>query len=205
MFEEKLLYVIPARSGSVRIPQKNFKKFGGVPLFLWSVHFAKTSGIVGDIYVSTDSKKLQESHRHDSDFRLIQRSKAVSDSSATTESWLREFVDVSRSYDKFIVVLQPTSPLRNTTTFSRALAVFCEDPTRPVYSSNQGKPNGNLYICSSSSMSAEFSLTSAAAVPVESEFSWENLDLDEQDDWNEGEQLLRDGVAQDFRLSLLSR
>lgn len=52
--------VIPARSGSRRIPQKNIKNFCGKPMVAWSIIAAKTSGLFEHIIVSTDDAEIAE-------------------------------------------------------------------------------------------------------------------------------------------------
>lgn len=50
--------IIPARSGSIRIKDKNIKKFHGKPLILYSLSEIKKSKMFDKIHVSTDSKKI---------------------------------------------------------------------------------------------------------------------------------------------------
>jgi pseudaminic acid cytidylyltransferase len=50
--------IIPARSGSTRIKNKNIKIFNGKPIIAWSIIAAKKSKIFSKIVVSTDSKKI---------------------------------------------------------------------------------------------------------------------------------------------------
>lgn len=52
------LAIIPARSGSKRIPNKNIKLFNGKPLISFSIEKAIKSKIFDEIIVSTDSKKI---------------------------------------------------------------------------------------------------------------------------------------------------
>ena len=54
------LLVIPARSGSKRIKNKNFKNFCGKPIIFHSLNVAKKSKLFNKIHVSTDSKKFQK-------------------------------------------------------------------------------------------------------------------------------------------------
>lgn len=51
--------LIPARSGSKRIKNKNLRLFNKSPLIYWTIKAAKKSRIK-DIYVSTDSKKIMQ-------------------------------------------------------------------------------------------------------------------------------------------------
>lgn len=50
--------IIPARSGSKRIPRKNIRPFFGKPMIAWSVEVAKVSGLFDQIIVSTDDEEI---------------------------------------------------------------------------------------------------------------------------------------------------
>ena len=50
--------IIPARSGSKRITNKNIKKFKGLPIIGWPIKAAKKSKLFDKIIVSTDSKRI---------------------------------------------------------------------------------------------------------------------------------------------------
>jgi CMP-N-acetylneuraminic acid synthetase len=52
------LAIIPARSGSVRIKNKNIKLFCGKPIISYSIDSAKKSNLFNKIHVSTDSSKI---------------------------------------------------------------------------------------------------------------------------------------------------
>ena len=61
MFKNKrIIAVIPARSGSKRLPNKNIKNFNGYPLLYWSIIAAKKVKIIDKIYVSTNSLKIKK-------------------------------------------------------------------------------------------------------------------------------------------------
>jgi len=53
-----MLAIIPARGGSKRIPFKNGKMMGKIPLFEWSVNTARKSGLFDEIIVSTDDPAI---------------------------------------------------------------------------------------------------------------------------------------------------
>ena len=50
--------LIPARSGSKRIKNKNILKIDNKPIINWTIQTAKNSNIFDVIYVSTDSRKI---------------------------------------------------------------------------------------------------------------------------------------------------
>ena len=52
------ILIIPARSGSKRIKNKNIKKIGGKPIISWTIRTAKKSKLFDEIHVSTDSPKI---------------------------------------------------------------------------------------------------------------------------------------------------
>lgn len=54
------LAIIPARSGSKRIQNKNIKSFHGKPILHWVVDEIKKSNCFDKIIISTDNKKISE-------------------------------------------------------------------------------------------------------------------------------------------------
>ena len=54
----KRIAIIPARSGSKRIPNKNIRDFCGRPIISYPIQMAKTAGIFDVIHVSTDSLEI---------------------------------------------------------------------------------------------------------------------------------------------------
>lgn len=54
------LAVIPARGGSKRIPRKNIRPFGGIPMIAWSIRAAKESSCFDRIIVSTDDAEIAQ-------------------------------------------------------------------------------------------------------------------------------------------------
>lgn len=53
-----MIAIIPARSGSQRIPNKNIKEFRGKPMIRYAVEAAERSGLFGNIYTSTDEYEI---------------------------------------------------------------------------------------------------------------------------------------------------
>lgn len=52
------LAVIPARGGSKRIPRKNIRLFGGLPIIAWSIRAAVESRCFDRVIVSTDDAEI---------------------------------------------------------------------------------------------------------------------------------------------------
>ena len=58
---KKILWaIIPARSGSVGLKNKNITSFLGKPLLAHSINFAKKLKFIDKILLSTDSKKYKK-------------------------------------------------------------------------------------------------------------------------------------------------
>ena len=55
---QKNIAIIPARSGSKRIPNKNIKDFLGKPIIAYSIETALQSGLFDEVMVSTDSEDI---------------------------------------------------------------------------------------------------------------------------------------------------
>lgn len=55
--------IIPARSGSKRIPRKNIRDFCGQPMIAWSIAASRKSGCFDQIIVSTDDEEIASTAR----------------------------------------------------------------------------------------------------------------------------------------------
>ena len=58
--KQKNIAIIPARSGSKRIPHKNIKSFLGKPIIAYSIEVALQSGLFDEVMVSTDDEKIAD-------------------------------------------------------------------------------------------------------------------------------------------------
>lgn len=112
----KRLAVIPARSGSRGLPDKNIRLLSGKPLMAYSVEAARDSGLFDRIYVSTDSEKYKEiGEDYGASVPFLRPENLAGD---TASSWdavkhaLTVFEEMGEEYEE-IALLQPTSPLRS--------------------------------------------------------------------------------------------
>lgn len=113
MYEEKtFLGIIPARGGSKRLPKKNILPLFGKPLIVWTIESALKSKYLDKIIVSSDNEEiLSISSQYGID--IVKRPLEIaSDKSKTIDVILHVLNTIKTKYD-FIVLLQPTSPLRN--------------------------------------------------------------------------------------------
>tara|TARA_B110000037_G_scaffold221709_1_gene293676 strand:- start:2570 stop:3265 length:696 start_codon:yes stop_codon:yes gene_type:complete len=119
----KILAFIPARGGSKGIPNKNIKLFNGKPLIEWTIESALKSKLIHKVIVSSDSKKiLSLSKNFGAD--VILRPKNISGDRSTTESAINHCIkNLEDSFD-VIVLLSPTSPIREKEDIDNAIKQF---------------------------------------------------------------------------------
>lgn len=78
------LAVIPARGGSKRIPRKNIRPFGGLPMIAWSIRAAAESGCFDRILVSTDDAEIaQVAREHEADVPFVRPAELSDDHTGT--------------------------------------------------------------------------------------------------------------------------
>lgn len=109
------LAVIPARSGSKGLPDKNIKLLNGKPLMAYSIEAAVESGCFSSVMVSTDSENYASIAKSCGAEVPFLRSEETSSDTAGSWDVVRE---VLANYEKLgitfdsVMLLQPTSPLR---------------------------------------------------------------------------------------------
>ncbi|MBQ9564273.1 MAG: acylneuraminate cytidylyltransferase family protein [Synergistaceae bacterium] len=121
--------IIPARSGSKGVKDKNIRPLGGRPLMAWSIEAALESEEFDEVMVSTDSERYAEIAReYGASVPFLRSPLAASD---TASSWdtikevLKGYEDLGRNFDTFCL-LQPTSPLRTAEDIRNAYALCRE-------------------------------------------------------------------------------
>lgn len=125
----KNLAIIPARSGSKGLKDKNIKELAGVPLLAYSIKAAELAGLFEEIMVSTDSEKYANIAKKNGASVPFLRSELYSGDNAG--SWdvvyevLDRYVMLGRKFDS-VCLLQPTSPLRNASDIIRGYNFFVE-------------------------------------------------------------------------------
>jgi CMP-N-acetylneuraminic acid synthetase len=112
MYKNKsFLAIIPARGGSKRLPRKNILNLAGKPLIAWSIEAGLNSEYIDKVIVTSDDDEILEiSRKFGAD--IIKRPDELASDTATTFDAIKHTVENLKKYD-YIVLLQPTSPLRN--------------------------------------------------------------------------------------------
>lgn len=122
-----IIALIPARSGSKRVADKNIRPLAGHPVMAYTIAAARQSGIFSAILVSTDSEHYAEVARNygaEAPFlRPAEISGDVSPDIEWVEFTLKKLKEMGREYDCFSI-LRPTSPFRLPETIQRAWQEF---------------------------------------------------------------------------------
>ncbi len=123
------LAMIPARSGSKGVKDKNIRPLLGKPLMAYSIEAALLAGVFEEVMVSTDSVEYAEiARRHGAKVPFLRDSLHAQDASS---SWdvaaevLDAYGKMGRHFDTFCL-LQPTSPLRDAEDIANAYREYRE-------------------------------------------------------------------------------
>lgn len=119
----QILGLIPARGGSKGIPQKNLKKILGVPLIGYTIQSALGANSLTRVLVTTDDKKIckvAKEYGVDVIDRPNELSNDLSPMIDVVAHAIEQEEKIGNFYD-FIVLLQPTAPLRNSFDIENAL------------------------------------------------------------------------------------
>lgn len=126
---DKTLAFIPARAGSKGVKDKNIKELAGKPLIAYTIEEAAKSKIFEDIVVSTDSTKIAEVARlYGANVPFLRPKELALDDSPTMDAifhCLNYMINNGKKYD-IIMLLQPTSPLRQWYHIKEAYELFNE-------------------------------------------------------------------------------
>jgi CMP-N,N'-diacetyllegionaminic acid synthase len=123
--------LIPARSGSKRVADKNVRLLGGHPLLAYAVATARAAGRFARVIVSTDSDEYAAIARHYGAEVPFLRPAALAGDLSPDIDWveftLKTLAAAGERYDSFSI-LRPTNPFRQPSTIRRAFRQFQDDP-----------------------------------------------------------------------------
>ena len=126
----KILTIIPARSGSKGIINKNIKNFNGKPLMVWSIEQALKSEYKDKmrIIVSTDSSEYSDiARRYGAETPFLRPIEISGDESTDYECMKHAIEYLKRNEDyvpDIILQLRPTQPCRKVKDIDRCLDLF---------------------------------------------------------------------------------
>lgn len=133
----KSIAIIPARSGSKGIKDKNIRLLNGKPLMAYTIEAALQSKMFDCVHVSTDSEQYAKIARDSgADVPFLRESSLATDNASTWDtlrSVIENYNQIEKNFD-IVTLLQPTSPLRNEEDICRAFQIFSEKDADSVIS-----------------------------------------------------------------------
>lgn len=118
--------LITARGGSKGLPRKNIRTLNDMPLIYWTIEAALLTKEIDYVYVSTDDEEIKKISL-ESGALCIDRPAILSTDTATSESVIKHAIEYFHTINlnvHTIILLQPTSPLRNKFHIEEALRKY---------------------------------------------------------------------------------
>jgi CMP-N-acetylneuraminic acid synthetase len=118
--------IIPARAGSRGLPRKNVLRLAGRPLIVWSIDAACHAESVNSVIVSTDSEEIADISREaGAGIPFLRPAELATDAAGTVDVVLHAIDELEQRGEvvDWVLLLQPTSPLRTSRDIEDAIAL----------------------------------------------------------------------------------
>jgi len=128
MIENKrVLAIIPARGGSKGIPRKNIVPLCGKPLIAWTIEAARNSAYIDRVILSSEDPEIIEVARQwGCNVPFVRPAELSADATPGIAPVLHALTTLPELYD-YVVLLQPTSPLRNSSDIDGVIEKVAKD------------------------------------------------------------------------------
>lgn len=121
------IVIIPVRGGSKRLPKKNIKLLGGIPLFVHSINYAKRNPeICHKIVVSTDDVLIKEIALKEG-VCVVDRPDELSRDLVPTKEVLKHVLEQEKEVFDNVILLQATNPFRTKKLLHNAFNIFLKE------------------------------------------------------------------------------
>jgi CMP-N,N'-diacetyllegionaminic acid synthase len=120
--------LIPARSGSERVPGKNVRRLWGHPLLAYAIATARLSGVFDRVVVSTDADAIADLARwYGADAPFLRPAEYATSTSPDIEWITHALEQLPKRYELFAII-RATNPLRGPETVRRGLEQLLATP-----------------------------------------------------------------------------
>ena len=124
-----ILAIIPARAGSKGIKDKNIIDLNGKPLIAYSIEAGLKSKYIDKVVVTTDGEEIaREAIKYGAEVPFLRPEYLSSDNAKTIDAvihCIEEMEKLGEKYD-YVVLLQPTQPLRQSWHIDEAIELILE-------------------------------------------------------------------------------
>ena len=122
--------LIPARSGSKRVKDKNIRKLAGLPLMVHSILVAQQCPSISEVFVTTDSLEYMEiASQH---CYVIRRPAAISRDDSLDIDYITHALKHVDIQTGLIAILRPTTPIRTVSLIEQAISEFTNLLNEPL-------------------------------------------------------------------------
>jgi CMP-N,N'-diacetyllegionaminic acid synthase len=147
--------IIPARSGSKGLQDKNIKLLNGKPLIAYTIEAARRANLFDEIFVSTDSSEYAKiAHEWGASVPFLRSDELSTDIASSWDAVkdaIQNYQKIGKEFDT-IALLQPTSPLRKSEDIINGYNIFksknansvvsvCEVEHSPLWSNTLPEDN----------------------------------------------------------------
>jgi CMP-N-acetylneuraminic acid synthetase len=138
MHPQKSLAIIPARGDSKSIPNKNIALLAGKPLIAYTIQSAREANCLDRMIVNTDSQEIAEIARlFGVEVPFLRPRELAQDNTPTLDVILHtlSWVSANDGYSPdYVIILQPTSPLRSADDIRNVVTLMTTGKTKAVVS-----------------------------------------------------------------------
>jgi N-acylneuraminate cytidylyltransferase len=127
----RVLAIVPARGGSQRLLAKNARRLAGRPMVAWTLEAARGSALIDDLVVSTDDPAVAATATEMGWPPPFMRPDHLSSATASVIDAIEHALDQVGGRWDYVVLLQPTSPLRTAKDIDEAIRL-CDETGAPA-------------------------------------------------------------------------
>jgi CMP-N-acetylneuraminic acid synthetase len=124
-----VLGLIPAKRGSMRLPEKNIRPLAGKPLLGWTVDAARVSGVIDQLIVSTEDELVAKIARDcGAEVPFVRPPELARDPAGVVQVALHALQAMRELGAEFrtLIILLPTCPFRTAEDIRAAFKLFRE-------------------------------------------------------------------------------
>src|SRR5262249_19202567 len=123
-----VIALIPARSGSERVRDKNIRPLAGHPLLAYAIASAQQSGVFERVICSTDSGKIAEvAQRYGADVPFLRPAELATSTSPDIE-WITHALDMLEDHYDLFAIVRATNPFRGPDVLRRGFEQLLATP-----------------------------------------------------------------------------
>lgn len=142
--DKRILAIVPARRGSTRLPNKNNRKLGGLTLVERAITEGKKSLFIDTVILSTNCQTAKEAAGKIG-CEVLWRPDELCQVESKSIDMAIHAIQSYPDYD-YLVLLQPTSPLRIMPDIDRTIETLFKHGVKSAVSVNEIRPKSTIFI-----------------------------------------------------------